>query len=86
MATFTAETIATAAGLALTAIGAAITARAVIITEQQATELSSTMWNGNAKLKASLIRQSGGAKYGLWLVVAGTVLQLIGIVLHSTTA
>ena len=41
MATFTPETIATVAGLLLTTLGAAVAARAVIVTEQQATELAS---------------------------------------------
>jgi hypothetical protein len=85
MATFTPETIATVAGLLLTTVGAAVAARAVIVTEQQATELASPMWDLNPKLKASLIRQSRTAMYGLGLMVAGTALQLIGIVLHLAT-
>ena len=81
MASLTPEMIASAAGLGLTAIGAAIAARAVIISDDQATELSKTMWDANVKLKANLIRQSRGAMRGLWLVVAGTLLQLLGVLL-----
>jgi len=56
MATFMPETIATVAGLLLTTLGAAVAARAVIVTEQQATELASPKWDLNHKLKAGLIR------------------------------
>jgi hypothetical protein len=67
-------------GLALTAIGAAITAGAVILTETQAAALSRTMWDENEELKKALLNQSQKAKWGLIIIVIGTLLQIAGTV------
>ena len=68
-------------GLLLTAIGAAVTAKAVIITDDQAKQLGTTMWGSNPDFIASLKVQSQDAQHGLYLIVAGTILQMIGTVI-----
>jgi hypothetical protein len=68
-------------GLALTGIGAWVAAKAVIISSEQAQELSATKWNANEALRESLIAQSRSAQRGLWLIVFGTFFQVIGTVL-----
>jgi hypothetical protein len=65
-------------GLLLTAIGAAITANAVIISDQQADNIAATKFDLNTALKASLLEQSRSARRGLWIIFAGTALQLVG--------
>jgi hypothetical protein len=67
-------------GLAFTTIGAAIAARAVIITESQATEIAGTAWDVNEELKAALLNQSRKAKLGLIFITIGTVLQMAGTI------
>jgi hypothetical protein len=68
-------------GLVLTAIGAAVTAKTVIITDQQAAMIARTPFDSNEALSASLRQQSRGGQRGLWLIFAGTALQLIGTVI-----
>jgi hypothetical protein len=68
-------------GLLLTGVGAFVAARAVIISERQATDLATTKWDMNVELGNSLVDQSKSARNGLWLVVAGTVFQVIGTAL-----
>jgi hypothetical protein len=80
---FTAKTSSIACstlGVCVAGVGAFIAVRAVVIIEEQATMLSETRWNGNADLKASLLRQSRSAKLGLLLILLGTVLQIVGTV------
>ena len=68
-------------GLVLTTVGAAITATSVIISDDQAEKLSTTNWDSNKALKQSLIDQSRSARCGLWIIVAGTIIQVIGTAL-----
>jgi hypothetical protein len=68
-------------GLLLTGAGAFVAARAVIISEKQATDLASTKWGMNVELRNSLLDQSKSARNGLALVVVGTVFQVIGTAL-----
>lgn len=66
-------------GMALTALGAAWAAAAVIITDKKAEAVAGTYWNYNPLLKASLKRQSRAAAFGLLLVMAGTLLQAASV-------
>jgi hypothetical protein len=67
-------------GLLLTAVGAWVAARAVMITDDQAKQLGTTKWESNADFIESLKAQSRAAHVGLYLIVAGTVLQIIGTI------
>jgi hypothetical protein len=71
-------------GLTLTAIGAGWTARSVILTEEEAVKIGVARFaaatheeNLNLPHVQSLLASSKGAKLGLMVVVAGTVLQII---------
>jgi hypothetical protein len=65
-------------GNVITLVGAFRTARAVILTEQQAVEISASPYGGpNQKLATALRDQSEAAKYGLYWVVFGTALQIL---------
>jgi hypothetical protein len=65
-------------GNAITLVGAFWTARAVILTEQQANAISSVGWGGtNPRHAAALLNQSKAAKHGLYLVAFGTALQIL---------
>ena len=75
------ETALNLAGLLLTAWGAFVAARNVIISREQAELLSGTYFNGNNALRDALIAQSRGARNGLLCVVAGTALQTAALVL-----
>lgn len=68
----------TLVGLAATALGAWIAARAVIITEQRAAKLAETHWDKSRPLEAAFIAQSEAARNGLYLVMVGTILQFTG--------
>jgi hypothetical protein len=68
-------------GLALTAIGALVAAKAVIISSNKAQILSGTDWGHNQALRNSLIEQSRSARFGLLLVFAGTIFQVVGTLL-----
>jgi len=68
-------------GLVMTAVGAGIAAKAVIITQSQARELAATKWNENEQLKSALLDQSRKAKWGLITIVIGTALQILGTIL-----
>jgi hypothetical protein len=62
----------------ITLVGAFWTARAVILTKQQADEISSVPYGGpHPKHSAALLDQSRAAKHGLYLVVIGTALQIL---------
>jgi hypothetical protein len=73
-------------GLALTAIGAWRAASSVILKEDDAITIGVARYAGkgreeNLKLPAvqNLLQASRGARQGFWLIVAGTVLQIIPI-------
>jgi hypothetical protein len=73
-------------GLCLTLIGAAVTASAVILSEDEAIEIGVSRFNGDnreqdLRLPAvqGLMKQSKDAKWGLLLIVAGTFVQLLGV-------
>ena len=67
-------------GLALTAIGAAVAARALIITASQAADIAGTAWDVNEDLKAALLNQSRKAKRALIFITIGTVMQTAGAI------
>jgi hypothetical protein len=67
-------------GLLMSVYGGWVASRAVIISPQQADEVSGTVWRQNAALKRSLVDQSNSASRGLILIVFGSALQAIGIV------
>jgi hypothetical protein len=68
------------AGLSVTALGAFIAAKAIIITEDQANQMSGTYWDGNDNPYRSLLAQSASARAGLLLVMAGTLGQIVGVI------
>jgi len=76
-------------GLALTAIGAWVTAKSVVLSEDDAIHIgvaryASESREENLALPAvqNLLQASRGARIGLWIVLAGTVLQLVPAALH----
>lgn len=78
--------ILTALGLALTLIGAGITARAVILREDDAIAIGLaryTVQTRDEKLRLpmvqNLLASSRGARRGLLFIVGGTALQIIPI-------
>jgi hypothetical protein len=68
-------------GLLLTAVGAGIAAKAVIISDEQATRLAGPNLGGNNALADSLKAQSRRAKNGLRMILGGTILQIMGTAL-----
>jgi putative salt-induced outer membrane protein YdiY len=68
-------------GLALTATGAWIASRTVILSDDQIKELAKTKWGGNEALARSFRAQSKNTKTGLLLVSVGTIFQVVGTVL-----
>jgi hypothetical protein len=76
------ETILNLCGLALTGIGAFITAKAVIISDKQAKVLSGTYWDENKALYDALLAQSRSASKGLWCVVFGTGFQAAALIIQ----
>ena len=68
-------------GLVLAAVGAYVASDAVVLTEEQATEIARTNWDSNPALRRALLDQSRTARNGLRLVMAGAFLQAIGTVL-----
>jgi hypothetical protein len=67
-------------GLLVSLIGAAWAAKAVIIDENTAAQLSATKWNGNDALRQALLDQSRAARDGLILIGLGSVIQIAGVV------
>jgi hypothetical protein len=65
-------------GLVITAIGAGVAAKAVMVTDEQANELGATKWDSNTALIESIKDQSRSARNGLILIVIGTVFQIVG--------
>ena len=66
-------------GLAVTVVGAIVAAWNVIISQETAATLSSTMWDENKAFRDALVAQSHGAAWGLVIVVVGTVIQIAGV-------
>jgi hypothetical protein len=65
-------------GNLITLVGAFWTARAVILTKQQADAISSVPYGGtNPQHAAALLDQSRAAEHGLYLVGIGTALQIL---------
>ena len=78
--------ILTGLGLAITLVGASITARAVVLKEDDAIEIGTTrvMANNRADrihnpMVRNLLASSRGAQRGLWFIVVGTGLQIVPI-------
>lgn len=73
-------------GLSLTLIGAVVTARSIILTEDDAIAIGVARYGGtreeNLRLPAvqNLLSQSKAAQVGMWLIALGTALQIIGVV------
>ena len=81
--------IITLAGLALTLIGAGVTAKSVVLREDDAIDIGLARYAGetreeNLKLPAvqNLLNASRGAQRGLWIVVIGIALQALPIIWH----
>lgn len=67
------------AGLAVTFAGAAVTASAVFVTEEEAFELSGSGWGGgNPELKEALLKISRHSRNGLIAIAGGTAMQMVG--------
>lgn len=65
-------------GNLITLVGAFWTARAVILTKQQADAISSVPFGGtHPQHAAALLAQSRAAEHGLYLVGIGTALQIL---------
>jgi hypothetical protein len=64
----------------LTGIGAFVTARAVIISDEQADLLSGTVGDKNKALRAAFLVQSRSARNGLYCIVGGTLLQVFALI------
>jgi hypothetical protein len=65
-------------GLVLTALGAGIAAKAVIISGSQANQLAAAKWDSNQELKDALLNKSHKARRGLIIIVIGAALQIAG--------
>jgi hypothetical protein len=63
-------------GLVLTAIGAFVAAKAVMIDPTRAALGSGVSWDGTDGLKRTLLVQSASARNGLLWVAVGTVAQI----------
>ena len=74
----------TAVGLVLAASGAAWAAKSVMLKEDDAISIGVPRWasedraeNLKMPMVQNLLSASTGARWGLWLVVVGTVVQLV---------
>ena len=67
-------------GLVLTAVGAGVAARAVLLTRPQAEAIASTQWNRN-ETRDAILRQSRAAAWGLGLLTLGTIVQIAGTII-----
>lgn len=79
----------TGAGLFLTAIGAGLTAKSVLLSEDDAITIgvaryASSTREKNLNLPAvqNLLQASKGARRGLWVVVTGTALQIAPVIVR----
>jgi hypothetical protein len=68
-------------GILLTALGAFLAAKGVIVSDEDATSLATAKWDLNPELKQNLLRQSRLAVWGLGLVVVGSGFQFVAVVL-----
>jgi hypothetical protein len=68
-----------AVGLAVTILGATVSASGVILSPKTAEGIAATQWDLNVALKAALLKQSRRAAIGLGLVAFGAALQLAAI-------
>lgn len=68
-------------GLFLTAVGALVSAKGVLITNETADRLSETHWDQNLELKKNLISQSRWAAWGLRVIFLGTFFQMVAVFL-----
>ena len=69
----------TLVGLLFTAVGAGITAWAVVLGTKEADELAATKWDRNIELRDALLHQSRSARIGLIIIVVGTLLQIAAV-------
>lgn len=76
----------TLAGLTITLIGAGVTAKAVILREDDAINIGLTRYSGGVReedlqlpMVQNLLWSSRAAKYGLIMVAIGTALQAVPI-------
>jgi hypothetical protein len=83
---YTVATVIVLIGLALTAVGVGIAARAVNIDERTAAAIAAIRLDRDRALEASLLAQSRAARRGLWTILVGTMLQAVGtaVPLHWT--
>lgn len=79
----------TAAGLVVAVVGAAWAAKSVILTEDDAIEVGLARHAGETREEnlqqphvQSLLASSRGARIGLWILVVGTLLQLIPVAIR----
>ena len=91
MSAFLADFV-TAVGLATTAIGAGIAARAVILSKQQAIEIGVSRLSGDndeedleLPMVQNLLSTSKHAQWGLWGIVIGTLLQIVPIAIRMVS-
>ena len=63
-------------GLVLTAIGAFVAAKAIMVDPTRAELGSGVSWDGTDSLKRTLLAQSASARNGLLWVAVGTVAQI----------
>ena len=64
-------------GDVLTLFGAFWTARAVLLTPEQVTEIAVGRWDHNEPLKNALLKQSSDARAGLVCVAVGAGFQIV---------
>ena len=67
-------------GLAVSLVGAGVTASSVVIDEKTADQLAAMKWGANSQLKQALLDQSHAARNGLILIAFGSALQMGGVV------
>jgi hypothetical protein len=72
-------------GLLLTGLGAFVTARSVIISNDQATTLSGGYFGGKA-LRDALLDQSRSAQIGLYCIFVGTLSQIAALLYSQIAA
>jgi hypothetical protein len=73
-------------GDVLTLFGAFWTARAVLLTPEQAAGIATTAWDQNEQLKNALLKQSHDARNGLVCVAVGTGFQIVSKLIDQFSA
>lgn len=66
-------------GLVADIVGVWLLARGVIITPEMAETFAGTHWNANKPLEKQFLKQSRDARIGVWIVVIGFGLQILGM-------